>query len=495
MELCGGGAGNDLYQGTGKALPEPVICLVIRETTKALAYCHENAIMHRDIKAANILFTESGDVKLTDFGVSCQMATPLERRKTYIGTPYWVAPEIIMVNCLSDDMQVLTEHGFMFVDQILRASSSDNTIRVAAYNEATQSFSYEEPSAILINPSATQTMIEFSSAIESQRWSPISDDYGICHGALDDGGVSMLVTPNHDMYVRVGFASDESHDDRVSWMDDTFVKRRADQLHRLATLDRPVRIQSLARAIEGVAPCDVNVIPPYVAQLGIDTIDKEELFLEIYGCFLSSGTIVDSSHSACFENIKPQELEFICSALKILGIEYTEYTEHTSRTRLIITESSFYDLIVCSYDHTAKRMPLWIWSLGKQQVRALLRGLCRSNSINDDISNEIFTTSHSFRDELLQLCLHAGYAASFNATSATTWRVAFHDDDNQFITRPTLRGERGDVKQVSYTGRTWCVTVSTGLIITRRAFANSNGVITKASTPQVIGNCLFKPYD
>lgn len=100
MELCGGGAGNDLYQSTGKALPEPIICYIIRETTKALSYCHENAIMHRDIKAANILFTEGGDVKLTDFGVSCQMSSPLDKRKTYIGTPYWVAPEIIMVNCL-----------------------------------------------------------------------------------------------------------------------------------------------------------------------------------------------------------------------------------------------------------------------------------------------------------------------------------------------------------------------------------------------------------
>lgn len=100
MELCSGGAGNDLYQSTGKSLPEPVIAYIIRETTKALAYCHESAIMHRDIKAANILFTDQGDVKLTDFGVSCQMASPQEKRKTYIGTPYWVAPEIIMVNCL-----------------------------------------------------------------------------------------------------------------------------------------------------------------------------------------------------------------------------------------------------------------------------------------------------------------------------------------------------------------------------------------------------------
>ncbi|GLH16633.1 Myosin-VIIa [Gryllus bimaculatus] len=98
MELCTGGSVTDLVQGLkrrGERLTEEQIAYIIRETVEALVYLHANHCMHRDIKGHNILLTEAGEVKLVDFGVSSHLAATLGRRNTSVGTPYWMAPEVI----------------------------------------------------------------------------------------------------------------------------------------------------------------------------------------------------------------------------------------------------------------------------------------------------------------------------------------------------------------------------------------------------------------
>ncbi|CAN0406177.1 unnamed protein product [Lampetra fluviatilis] len=96
MEHCGGGSLQDIYHVTGP-LTERQIAYVTRETLQGLAYLHSEGKMHRDIKGANILLTDDGDVKLADFGVSAQITATIAKRKSFIGTPYWMAPEVAAV--------------------------------------------------------------------------------------------------------------------------------------------------------------------------------------------------------------------------------------------------------------------------------------------------------------------------------------------------------------------------------------------------------------
>lgn len=98
MELCTGGSITDLVQkmkDRGRHLTEDELAYVIRETVQALVYLHANHCIHRDIKGHNILLTESGYVKLVDFGVASHLSATLGKRNTSVGTPYWMAPEVI----------------------------------------------------------------------------------------------------------------------------------------------------------------------------------------------------------------------------------------------------------------------------------------------------------------------------------------------------------------------------------------------------------------
>eukprot|EP01105_Mastigella_eilhardi_P003998 TRINITY_DN1528_c0_g2_i3.p1 TRINITY_DN1528_c0_g2~~TRINITY_DN1528_c0_g2_i3.p1 ORF type:complete len:967 (-),score=285.75 TRINITY_DN1528_c0_g2_i3:174-3074(-) len=95
MELCDGGSVCDIYQELNETLSEPIIALIVRETLQGLAYMHNLGIIHRDVKGANILLTRAGAVKLVDFGVSGTISATTPTRETFIGTPYWMAPEVI----------------------------------------------------------------------------------------------------------------------------------------------------------------------------------------------------------------------------------------------------------------------------------------------------------------------------------------------------------------------------------------------------------------
>ncbi|PXF45764.1 Serine/threonine-protein kinase svkA [Gracilariopsis chorda] len=94
MEFMSAGSLKELIDGVGP-LPEDAVATVMKALCKGLDYVHKGHKLHRDIKAANILLNDHGDVKLADFGVAGQMTTTIRQRNTMVGSPFWMAPEVV----------------------------------------------------------------------------------------------------------------------------------------------------------------------------------------------------------------------------------------------------------------------------------------------------------------------------------------------------------------------------------------------------------------
>ncbi|XP_068626124.1 serine/threonine-protein kinase 10 [Battus philenor] len=102
LEYCDGGALDSVMSELEKGLSEAQIAYVCREMCRGLEFLHGRRVIHRDLKAGNVLATMTGGVKLADFGVSAKNKSTLQKHDTFIGTPYWMAPEVVLCETFRD---------------------------------------------------------------------------------------------------------------------------------------------------------------------------------------------------------------------------------------------------------------------------------------------------------------------------------------------------------------------------------------------------------
>ncbi|XP_018371281.1 PREDICTED: serine/threonine-protein kinase 10-like isoform X2 [Trachymyrmex cornetzi] len=103
IEYCDGGAVDSIMVELEKALTEMQIAYICQHMTLGLAFLHKSKVVHRDLKAGNVLLTMAGGVKIADFGVSAKNKHTLQKHDTFIGTPYWMAPEVVLCETFRDN--------------------------------------------------------------------------------------------------------------------------------------------------------------------------------------------------------------------------------------------------------------------------------------------------------------------------------------------------------------------------------------------------------
>jgi ribosomal protein L37AE/L43A len=468
-------------------------------------------------------------------------------------------------DCLSEEHQILTNKGFMFLKDFETAANPTTTLKIASYDPDSKQIVYEAMNELIVKPEATQTMIEITHAADSSKWDEKSDVYGNNPGvsriATRSNSVSLVVTPRHDMYVKKG---DINSSGNIKWNDDTYNKVHAQTL--VSASERDV-IKMNARAYNGLKTDAQRM--PFIEDLSIDE-EKVSTFLQVYGYWLGDGSLSFKAGGGRdtieLSIVKQHDIDWLYAAFETLGLQHgTGYTngngpiKTSKENKIYIIDSKWVSFFHSEYKHkylsgsdllkrpstvetrkagaprlrasdleypenekyvsisnedssfmkpekvkSAKWFASWVWTLSKDNMRHILSGLRRADGSEAAGANKIYTSSARFRDEIVRACLHAGYSPRFTQmygagavrgisrngkeiiAQRDGWFITYADGG--IHTEPIIHLKR-DVKEVEYTGRTWCVSVPHGFIIARRAYEHE-GVITKASVPIIMGNCV-----
>ena len=448
-----------------------------------------------------------------------------------------IVPDIIInPHCLAEDHEILTEHGFMNWQEVQKGYES-GTLCIAGYHHKTGELVYEKPTAFILNEAKERDMVEFTHSGEATRWD------GSEKSSTPSNGVSLFVTSDHDMFAKKG----KIYGDGVAWNGVQVGARGASRriandyekckAHTLLASNGNDAVKFIGKARTGFKGKEDSI--PFSDLLGLHTSEKKTAFCELYGYWLGDGCLRFGGNSVEMSPVKAVDDEWLrerFNALELIAsIDYTYHIiggqdeSRPIRYRWSIINKNWFAVFCSEYGKkyakynnsntapivtstvepeqikSAKWMASWTWNLSCSLAQSVLAGLRFADGCEKADRNMIWTSSMRFRDEIVRLALHAGYSAHFDLQHAEgtmcgtcangkdiiarhdSWKISYTNTSRG--SEPILNAHR-DIKKTTYAGRTWCVTMPHGFIITRRAIRNEDGKVIQASRPIITGQCI-----
>ena len=355
--------------------------------------------------------------------------------------------DIQSVNCLGDDSRVLTDQGFLFLDEVrarVRLAADgvtviSSSVRIACYNELEKRLEYHPPSEFVLKRRGPHRMVEFSQEKERRSWSTAADPYGRYDGKINDrrssNQVSLLVTADHDMFVQRGGLGTGCN---VYWPQEKGQKAPPQKVKAQSLLSKDPRavFRSLAVAAAGVrtvrctAAEDMDCaqaqdddddddmdereelatltakevetrwgeacgLLPFVDALGLQSLEQVHLFLELYGFWLGDGSMYYDSCGAgrgavAFAQRKTTDINWLLRVIPRLGVRdmRTTVTTRTNVTHIRIHDQRWFKLFDDEYGRK------YTESSHYQPVGTRLP-LCASPSHTGDLAVTVSSSSSS----------------------------------------------------------------------------------------------------
>ena len=440
-------------------------------------------------------------------------------------------------DCLDEEThQILTAEGFLFLHELEERRRAGTTPLIAAFDSTHDTLVYEPMTELIVNPARERAWLHMECPAEAARWAA-----GAAEAGYRSNQLSVVVTEKHVMYVQQGtlrpraaggeyVAWDGSEiwgKDRRVFLHAPFRELTAREMHDAG--DQSIfrfRTAPVGGVAGATAPAEM------MSLLGLDTTAKLHLFLEIYGYWLGDGSLQFvagcGSDAVVFTVVKAEDVAWLLESLPKLTRDVRVYGQEAYQKRILVMDPAwitfFHGLYRSKYalgaddakrpstaakrakkdtpsvPHPGVKSAKWfapfVWKLPRDAARLLIRGLRRADGCWKTEKNAIFTSCERFRDELVALCLHAGYAPRFVLCYAAgtergvnrngrpivakhdNWKVSFADAAKKSTYgQPCLYGR--DIRRSSATGAAGALRCRTASL--SHAGLVGSGVVTQAS--------------